>query len=190
MFKKMMLVAVSVAALVAFAAPAAQAVITDSNGNTATKITAEGTNVVTSSPQGELKCATVKLFLHLTNPPTTYSGTGTASGHVNEATPHQKVTCTVNNIPVTINSITVNHVETDGAGGGTAAFSFTFTIGHVLMCNNVGEGAISYTPTTSTINLEGEMVGTENVGAGCPATSTIGGVFHVLDELKKPTSIH
>jgi hypothetical protein len=189
MFKKMMLIAVSAAAFVAFAAQAAQGEVTDANGNEAETITAEGTSIVIGPVFGGWKCATDTL--HLTkSDATTYHGVGTANGHFNEAPPHQKPSCTVNNIPLTVNSIVIDHIEFDGDGSGPLQFTRTVTYGHMLMCKDVGLGTIAYTPTATTFAFEGEMEGTENLGAGCPAASAISGQFHVFDENMEPAVIH
>jgi len=193
MFKKLTLVAMSVAALAAFAIPAVAqgAEITDSLGEPAQNITAFSTNTVTTSGGSSLECATVDLDLTRTGTGT-YHGTGYAKGHINEGPTHLKHTCTIEpeGTIATVESVTVKDVHINGGGTGTAEFSFTFKVAGVLMCTSGGKVNLTYTPTSDEASVSGKIKGSENTAFGCPPESEITGDFTITDELGEPVVIH
>lgn len=205
MFKKIILLAMSVAALVAFAAPAAQAsgpLITNFLGEKAETIEAHGEDVKTVTETATLECATVNLHINLpTNAATTAhgSGTGTAVG-----TPLKTMTghCgTSVGIPVHIKSVTVDtiHLTRHLNGGvlettGTANFTYTYVLTHPqageIHCTFKGTGVKVTKTGTDTIQVSGEVVKAEPSSALCAAKGQLSGNFTVTDEFGEPAHIH
>ncbi len=204
MLKKLTLLAMSVGALIAFAAPAAQAttgpLITDGAGGTSTKITAVSTNTITHTVAGTLECTTVDLKLAATtNANTTVpgSGTGTATatpaavGHTEKHTGH----CAVSTGAIAeITSVTVSDIHLTKHGAevtGTAAFAFTYDlrsktgaelIAHCTFATAAGKPVTVKKTGANTINIAGEVVRTAG-GAFCPPTGTITGDYSLSDEV-------
>jgi hypothetical protein len=178
MLKKLSLLAMAVAALVAFAVPAAaqaSEIITNDEGEEATSITAVSTNVKSTTALGTLECGTVDL--KLTGSTGSYHGNGTAVG-AGEGS-HSGPCKSSSGLTVHIDSITAS-VNLKGGGSGTAEFTYTYRITSpmgTLSCDfNATGTSVSYAPTSSQISIAGTMTGS---GAGCPTTGAIHGTFAV-----------
>ena len=203
MLKKLTLLAMSVAALVAFIAPAAaQAtgpLITNAEGGAAGKITATSTNTVSETENGTLECTTVTLHLTATeNANTTVkgSGTGTASGNPGAEPPTHTGRCASSSgLGVEITSITVSDIHLTKHGGvttGTAKFSYTYDLYFgalkVAECTFGGEATVERTGASS-MSINGNLTKTAGSEA-CPAAGTISGSFSVKDENGEAAIIH
>jgi hypothetical protein len=204
MLKKLTLLGMSVAALIAFAAPAAQAanpLIVDSITKApVTKLTALSTNTITHTSAGTLECTTVHLKGHITvntNNTATGSGTGHATGTPKGATEAEKHTghCASSGGPlVEVTSVTLSHIHLEKhatATTGTANFSFTYDLrsaptpgGLIAECTfgTTETHKVAVTKTgADTIQIHGNIVRTAG-GAFCPATGTITGDFTATNE--------
>jgi hypothetical protein len=201
MFKKLTLMALSVAALVAFAIPAAaqaeNPLITDSLGGAAGTIEAHSGNTTTQTANGKLECATVNLDINLsenTNLKAHGSGSGSAEG-----TPGKTMTghCGVSGVlPVHILSITVDTINLTKHGGqttGTANFTYTYLITHPSLgeihCTFTGTGVTVTATGEDTITVAGE-VKKSGGSAFCAETGQLAGEFTVTDEFGSPAVIH
>ena len=193
MFKKLILMALSVAALVAFAVPAAASaegpLITNSLGGAAETIEATSSNTVSTTPAGELKCTTVNLHIELAeNENTTAQGAGTGTGEGNPNIPTDTGTCVSSSgLGVHITSVTVSNIHMTKHGGettGTANFAYTYDLysGSTLVaeCTIGGSETVKATGT-STLNISGTLTKTAGTSL-CPETGTIKGDFTLDDE--------
>jgi hypothetical protein len=182
MFKKLTLLALSVAALAAFAVPAAaqaEVIVTDQLGNEATHLEAVSENTISMTGLGTLDCDTVNLTLE--GETGHYHGSGTAEGGGVEP---DKGPCISqpSGLLVDVTSITAT-VSLAGGGTGTADFEYNFLLtgsGFTLSCKFVSTGAsVKYTPEGNEISIAGTMTGS---GAGCPTSGSISGDFTVTSE--------
>jgi hypothetical protein len=198
MLKKLTLLAMSVGALLAFAAPVAQAttgpLITNGAKGTSTLITATSTNTITHTSAGTLECTTVDLTLHATeNKNTTVHGhgTGTAEGTPTGVEPGKhKGHCNVSSgaiAEITHVNVSTIHLTKHGAEiTGTAAFSFTYHLrsatgaGLIAECTFGGTVPVKHTGANN-INVLGEITKTAG-SAFCPAAGTITGDFALTDK--------
>ncbi len=202
MIKKLTLLAMSVGALLAFAAPAAQAttgpLVTNGNGVASTHVTTISTNTILHTVAGTFECTTVHTTYHTTqNSNTTVKGHGTgtmtgtpkAVGHTEKHTGH----CGLSSgaiVEVTNVTTTDIHLTKHGAEvTGTTSFSFTYDLRSATGAALIAEctfGTAAGNPVTvkktgaNTLNFLGEIVRTAG-GAFCPATGTITGDFAVTD---------
>jgi hypothetical protein len=191
MLKKIMLLGAAIAAFVAFAAPAANAEVTNFLSDQAEHITAHSSNTTSTTPNGTFECTTVTLTLTYKSGTADYHGNGTATG----TTANMEDThCEVQNTPirVLITSITAT-VDLKGGGTGTADFSYTYDITHPILgsihCTFKGTGVgVTYVPTSDTVSIEGAMTG--EGGEACANTGETSGSFTVTDEFGEPASIH
>lgn len=189
MIKKLTLLALSAAALVAFAVPAAaqaSVAITDETGAEAQTVTGMSENTVSTTSTGTtLECDTVNL--HLTRTSTGhYSGTGSAVGGATVA--HAGACKSSAGFHVHITSITAT-VTNEGNGKGSADFTYTYQLTTpfgTLNCDFAAKGA-SVSSEGSNISVSGTMTGS---GAGCPGGGTIKGDFAVSDEFGGSVVIH
>ncbi len=201
MFKKLTLLAMSVGALLALAAPAAQAttgpLITNGEEKASTGITAVSTNTITHTATGKLECTTVDLKLTAKeNVHTTVKGSGSGeakgtpagveplkhSGHCNVST----------GVIAEITSVNISDFHLTKHGGdvtGTTEFSFTYDLRSATGKELIAECTFgtSGNPITVkktgliTINANGKIVKTAG-GAFCPPEGTITGDFALTDE--------
>lgn len=175
MIKKTMLLAISVGALVAFAAPtAASAQQLLENGTPLAKgaeFTATSTNLVTTTAAGTLECVNVTIHAEVKNNKATTSEAVSKS-----VTTTNCVTTTPESVPTTITAASANfHLEPSGVG--TAGATFIADIGPSLQCHFASTTpalGITYTTNTDSVHVEGTLVGT---GVGCPSSGTIHGDF-------------
>jgi hypothetical protein len=185
MLKKIMLLAMAVGALVAFAAPAmaqAETVITDTEGEPATTITAFSSNSALMTVWGITDCNAVNLAGHVTNgSPATLSeiqGTATSDVHPFSTTGE----CPLRNgegVPITGLRFTAisGHAELEG-GSGTVSFDFTYDLtvapGVFLSgCTFTTEGAALTYDEAGSIALEFVLTG--GGPAGCPLAGGLSG---------------
>ena len=161
MFKKMMLMAVSAAALLAFAIPAIAQADTLTETGVALKpgagVTATSSNLTTKTANGTLACQKVTLhFEVVSNNPLVLAPVGTATTE----------NCTLNNLPIV--TITSGHVLsnlslTNGEGSVTAEFV----------------SDIFSSPAHSTLVAECEFEGNLNVkGTNGSGTINVGGILN------------
>jgi len=203
MLKKLTLLAMSVAALLALAAPAAQAtgpLVTNSLGEAAKAIEATSTNTTTTTAAGTLECTTVKLNgVITTNTGTTAQGhgTGTAEGTVPAKT-HTGHCASSSGAVVEITSVTISNLHLEAKGGGvtsgTATFSYTYDLrsatgaGLIAECTFGGTVPVKKTGA-SAINVSGEIAKTAG-GAFCPTTGVLNGDFSVTADGLGAATIH
>jgi hypothetical protein len=194
MFKKLSLLALSVAALVAFAVPAVaqgNAIITTEGGGAATAITAVSENTVSVTAAGTLSCSTVHLEGNLSTNNTT-EATATGSGSAIGSpffTPHHGP-CEIEGVApvVNITSIDLKHLVLDGGGTGTAEFLYKYTT-PAGVCHFEGHADVTYAATTDMINIDGTLVGSATEG-NCSTFGVISGDFKVTDGSGNPVVIH
>lgn len=203
MIKKMMLLAVSAAAVVAFAVPATASaegpLITNVLGEAASEVSAVSTNTVTEGESGtRLECTTVNLQVALSaNEATTAHGSGSGSAEGDPGTLTHTGNCATSILGVTadITNVTVStvHLENNGTGtSGTASFSFSYNLvthgGFVIgQCVFTGTGNVT-SPSSSQLDVEATL--NSSSGAPCPPAGTLTGTFDVYDELGEPAVIH
>ncbi|HEU4737922.1 MAG TPA: hypothetical protein VFS54_02440 [Solirubrobacterales bacterium] len=194
MFKKLTLMALSVAALVAFAVPAAaQAegpLITNSSGEAAETVEATSSNTISTTSSGvKLECTTVNLHLELPeNANTTAKGSGTGTAVGNPGGPTHVGTCrTSSGLGVDITAVNVSEIHLtkhSGVTTGTAKFSYTYDLyaGSMLVaeCTFGGSATVKATGTSS-LNISGTLTKTGG-SASCPTEGTIAGDFALDDE--------
>jgi hypothetical protein len=191
MAKKLILLAMAVGALLAFALPAVASAqqITNSEGEPAANVTAVSTNTVTNVPGGlQLGCTTVNLAVNLTsNTPETSAGilTGTAEGNPYVSPQTHTGACSTNTgTPVQITSINGSiHLA---SGANTASFNYAYDIAGVIPCTFEGAGTVTYVPGSDEISVVAPGTG---AGEGCPPVGTVEGSFTVLDENGNPAEI-
>jgi len=202
MLKKLTLLAMSVGALIAFAAPAAQAtgpLITDGEGKSPTYITAVGTNITTHTTNATLECTTVDLTIHLTeNANTTAKGHGTGTG-VGVPPEDHDGHCKAGSLFVDITSVTVSDIHLTKHGTettGTATFSYTYDLLNsdtktvIAECTFGGTVPVKKTGANE-INVLGEIKKTAG-GLFCPSAGTLTGDFDVYEHGSEvdPVTIH
>jgi hypothetical protein len=178
MFKKLTLLALALAALAAFAVPAAaqaEEIVTDSLGNEATHLEAVSENTIYMTGLGTFDCDTVNLTLE--GETGHYSGSGTAEGHSGN---HEGPCISQpSGLQIDVTSITAT-LSLDGGGTGTADIKYNYSFtgsGFTLSCKFVAAGAsVNYAPKSSEISINGTMVGS---GSNCPPSGTISGDFTV-----------
>jgi hypothetical protein len=185
MLKKMMLLAMAVGALVAFAAPAiaqAETVITDTEELPATTMTAFSSNLTTTTAVGILDCNTVNITGNVTNgtPATLSEIHGTATSDVH---PFSTIgECPVRNgegTPITGARITAisGHAELEG-GTGTASFDFTYD---VTVAPGVFLSGCTFTTSGAALTYSGDNITLDNAvltgsgPAGCSTTGELSG---------------
>jgi hypothetical protein len=200
MMKKMTLLAAAVAAIAAFAVPAAaqaeNPVVTNNEEEPAKHITADGIGVKSTTNVGVLNCTTVTLTIGLTsntNNTATGSGTGTATGNPLIPTDTGECVSEPSGLPINITEIEVSSIDL-GSGVGSAVFKYTFDITHPtlgnIMCTFTGTANLSYAATSDKIKLEnGALTGTQNIPP-CPPNGSITGEFTVTDEFGSPAVLH
>lgn len=192
MIKKMMLLAVSAAAVVAFAVPAAAqaTVVTNAFGEAASTITAVSENTVSETASGTLDCDTVNLHLAVTQSGSTAHGVGGGTAEGREGSHEGECHIAENGVPILITSIEAT-VELEEGGTGSANFAYTYDITHpvfgTIPCSFTGEAVVSYPSGSNEISINGTLAGS---GAGCPTSGTIEGDFVVSDEFGLPATIH
>jgi hypothetical protein len=200
MFKKLILPAMSVAALLAFAAPVAQAsgpLITDAKGNAAAEITAESTNTKIVTANGTLECATTKLKAKVTENALTTAlgnGTGEGSGTIGKE-PHTHCgfgAFAIDNVAIALSKFHLT--KHGGETTGTMNFTFTYqmtTPAGTFHCTLADEGGVIVKRTgANTIFVSGNLKKIMPSGVFCPAAGEITGDFKVLDLNKDPVTIH
>lgn len=172
--KKTMLLAVSAAALVAFAVPAvAQATsLTDPPGTALKKgalVTATSTNLETTTPEGAaLFCKKVTIHGEVTNA----GGPGKSVTILPSATTTEN--CEITGVgPVLITEPSVGLITLGGAGSGSAAATFIADIPQ--SCHFAGTVAFSWTSGTDTLTVPGSRL--TGTGSECPSEGTIAGSF-------------
>jgi hypothetical protein len=206
MSKKFILLATSVTALLAFAAPAAQAsgpLITNSLGEATKTITAVSTNTTTVTALGTLvECTTTKLHLNLASNESTTSrgkGTGAMEGTIRSIPATHVGHCASSSgavVEITNVEISNLHLEAKGSGvtTGTATFSYTYDLrsatgaGLIAECTFGGTVPVKKTGT-STLNVEGKITKTAG-SAFCPGEGTLKGDFTVFDETGAAATVH
>jgi hypothetical protein len=207
MLKKLTLLGMSVAALLALAAPAAQAtgpLVTNAAGEAAKSLTARSTNTTTTTVAGTLECTTVNMNISTvtSNANTTIHGHGTATaegtpkaiGHAENDTGHcgSSSGSVVEITGVTVSTIHLTKHGTETTG--TATFSYTYDLrsatgaGLIAECTFGGTVPVKKTGT-STLNVEGKITKTAG-SAFCPGEGTLKGDFTVFDETGAAATVH
>jgi hypothetical protein len=160
MFKKMMLLVVAAAALAVPASAQAQAVLHEGATNipVGTEVTATSTNLVTTSPLGELKCALV-----------TIHGTVTKNDTTSAVIANKATTTEGCNVPIT--SPTAGTITIGASGTGVAAGA-TFVAGGA--CDYAGNIPFAYTAGTDVLSVTGEK---QFSGPGACGQATMKGSF-------------
>jgi len=157
MLKKMMLLALSACALVAFAIPAAaQAVQLTDEGETVpkgTKVTATSTNLKTTTLAGTLECAKVTIHGTVLDPGPTQVVIGET------VTTTEGCNALITN--PTAGTITIN----SGTGTATGA-SFTADLGGGVQCTIAGNLGFTYTSGTDVLNIPGSTLTNSCGGTG------------------------
>jgi hypothetical protein len=204
MLKKLTLLAMSVAALLAFAAPAQATgpLVTNSLGEAAKTISATSTNTTTETSVGKLECTTVILTGNIeSNANTTARGTGSgeAKGTPGAAEPAKHSghcgSSSGSVIEITRVTITDLHLTKHGAETtGTASFSYTYDIrsetGGSLIAECTFGGTVPVKKTgASSINVEGEITRTAG-SLFCPTKGTLKGDFTVTADGIGAATIH
>jgi hypothetical protein len=169
MLKKLTLLAVSVAALLAFAAPGAQAtgpLVTNAFGEAAKTLSATSTNTTVTTSIGTFACTTVILNGVLTtNADTTASGHGTGTAEGTTSSTHTGHCGTSGGTVVEVTNITISDVHATRHGTetiGTHTISITYdlrsTTGGGLIAECTAGGTVSVEQTgPSTGNISGEL---------------------------------
>lgn len=182
MFKKTMLLAMAVGALVAFAAPAlaqAEPILTSEGkgvepGEVVTATQDPTKHVVTQLKPvslGQLTCEVIDLSLKVgenTTTTVTGSGTGTATG------------CENLKQPVTITTINVSSIDLTANATGNASFTFQYDLGTLTNCEFSGTVNLTYGHKSNTVSLVSGNTLTGSGPIGCPTEGEITGGF-VLD---------
>lgn len=189
MFKKLILLAMAVAALVVFVVPAAaqaEPIVTNAEGEDSAEITAVSTNLKITSGLGTIECGTVDL--HLSGGTGHYEGTGTGVG---AGTGQHFGPCqTSSGLVVHMDSITAT-LQLWGGGFGSMSATYIYRITTpfgTLPCDfNASAYSVTYTPTGSRFKVGGPLTGSG--GAGCPSTGVTHGEFD-LTSGGQPVSIH
>jgi hypothetical protein len=179
MLKKMMLLAMAVGALVAFAAPAAMAetVITNTEGEPAAVITASSNNLKLTTTSGILDCDTVNLTGDVQNgaPATIFNIHGTATSDVHPLSTVGE--CPVRNAEgkiVTGGRVTAisGHMSLSG-GTATVSLDFTYdiTVAAGVFLNGctieVNNAEVTYTTTGVITFVQTPMSGGASDPASC-----------------------
>lgn len=187
MIKKLILLAVSAAALVAFAVPAAaqaDPIVTGSSGGAATEVTAVSENTKLTTTSGVLECKTTDFAIILmeNNTETAYGyGTGTAQGnphfgsHIGHCTSSTGAT-------VSVTKVTVFQFDLRPGSTGTSSFSYAFDIGStpfIFHCTLNGTTNVTRSNGGNTMTISGSLSGPGPFP--CPASGTIHGSFKVTD---------
>ena len=201
MLKKLTLLAMSVAALPAFAAPAAQAtgpLITNGRNAASTQVTSISTNTIIHTNAGTIECTTWDLKISLasnTNTTAKGSGTGTAIGTPTGVRHNVKHTghCNVSSGAIAeVTSVTLNELHLTKHAGevtGTEELSFTLhlrpgtggsLIAECTLGTNGAPVTVKRIGATSSVNVNGKIVRTGG-GAFCPAEATITGDYALTD---------
>jgi len=168
--KKMMLLAVAAAAVVAFAVPAtasATPLLHDANEEAANNVMAVSENTVSTTGFGSFECTTVELSITATENTTTMvhgSGSGAAFG-----TPPlghgRDEPCLGGSGHVVISRVAVNTIHLDDDGTGHA--SYEFDMASPLSCTVDVTAEIAYMPGQGKLSLvNGTLTGTP-VGIPC-----------------------
>lgn len=192
MFKKLTLLVLSVAALVAFAVPTvaqATAIVTNENGEAAQTITAFSSNTKTKTPSGTLFCNEVYLHINLTQN-NTEKATGSGSGAARHS---GGIFCEVIEAGakvVVVTLISIPHVQLNGNGHGTASLTYVYDAPSAK-CHFEGNATVIYTPSSAKVSIAGTLTGKKIEGPGsCAATGTISGDFSFMDEFGGIPIIH
>lgn len=182
--KKMMLLALSVGALVAFAVPAvAQAAELKENGvklGLHSLVTATSTNLETTTAGGALFCAKTTIHGEITN----------AGGPGKEVriTPSSTTveSCEITGVgPVAVTNPSVGVI---GFAGGTgSAASATFIADIPQECHFAGAVGFTYVNGSSTFSVPGSVLA--GTGSGCPPEGTIAGSFSLETSNGTPVTV-
>lgn len=169
MIKKMMLLAVSAAAVVAFAVPAtasATPLIHDENKDAANHVIAVSSNTVSETGLGKLNCATVELTITLT-----HNTTETASGHGDgvafgtpEGSHEPGEHCASAFGAIEVEHVTVTSIQLDDEGTGSA--NFLFVVSSLPGCTVEGTAGLTYSGNTLSL-VNGTLTGSP---AGIPCS--------------------
>lgn len=193
MFKKLMLLAVSVTALVAFAVPAVaqgSAIITNAEGEAAQTITAFSSDTKSKTAGGTLFCNEIEMHIEISQNDTekaTGSGTGSAK---HEGTQECEIVEAGAKV-VTVTQVSIPHIQINGNGTGSATFTYVYDIPGPTKCHFEGTAGITYTAPTNKIAISGTLTGKKIEGAGnCSTTGSIAGNFTVKDETGGTPIIH
>lgn len=182
MIKKMMLLAVSAAAVVAFAVPAtasATPLVHDEGGNDPGTVEAVSENTISKTQVGILNCATVRLDVALdenTTETASGSGSGVAFGTPELAThtPGEHCEAAIPGTKITSVNVPSLHLSDDGTGHA----SFTFTLSTLPGCVVDGTADLSYSGSTLTL-VNGTLEGTPRVEPCVFLDGTIEGDFQL-----------
>jgi hypothetical protein len=184
--RKLMLMALSIGALVAFMAPAAaQAVELTENGTALTpgaEVTATSSNLVTTTQGGVFECGSVVLHLTVgTNGPEhvtlTQDGVATAANCELNQTGIGK-----GHLPATITDGTIGEMTINEAGEGEASATFIDDVyanaAHTILALSChAEGQVSVQGVAGTDELIVNPSPLTITNPGCPPSGTIEGTF-------------
>jgi hypothetical protein len=205
MLKKSISLAVSITALLAAGASAAQAtgpLVTNSLGEAAKTIEATSTNTTVTTSVGTTECTILKVTSSIeSNENTTVRGKGsgtwegTPKGFESEKYSGHCGTSSGALTEITFVTISDLHLTKHGAETtGTMAFSFTYDMrnstGGSLIAECTFGGTIPVKKTgASSINVEGEIKKTAG-SLFCPGSGTFKGDFSVTADGKGAATIH
>ena len=187
MLKKMMLLAMAVGAIVAFAAPAmaqATTTVTGTDGKAASTFTATSSNLTTQTSVGRLACNTVHITGNVSNgADATLSGihgTATSDIHPFNTAAECPILGPLGEVVTAARITSISGEMTLEGGSGEAEFGFHFDVtiapGVLATCdyNTSGGAALTYSGSVITITPPGaELVGTGETG--CPTEGTLDG---------------
>jgi hypothetical protein len=178
MIKKMMLLAMAVGALVALAAPAAQAIELKEGGKalkTGVEVTATSTNLVTTTASGTLSCELV-----------TIHGTLAKNGPAVEIKPTTTTTknCSINAGEKGVHSATITSpavgtisVVNQGVGSASAVTFLADIPDFALECHFSGTAGFTYVSGSSTLTVAAASSVLTGSGTNCPTSGTLEGSF-------------
>jgi hypothetical protein len=186
MIRKMMLLAVSVGALVALAAPAVAQATELKEGNkklaVGSEVTATSTNLKTTTSQGTLACELVTLHATVAQ-----NGPGNV---IIEPVVTTTAECHILTPATHAATITEPTVGTITIGGGVGSASATFIADipdFELECHFSGAVGFTYVAGTGVLSVPGSPLA--GSGTNCPAAGTIEGSFTLETANGSPVTI-
>jgi hypothetical protein len=176
--KKMMLLATAVGALVALAAPAAQAIELKEGTKalkTGVEVTAKSTDLVTTTASGTLSCTLVTVHgtLLKNGPAVEIGSTFTTTENCSLSTP------TVHSATITQPSVGTISVVNQGVGSASAVTFIADIPDFALECHFAGTAGFTYVSGSSTLTVASASSVLTGSGTNCPTSGTLEGVFHL-----------
>jgi len=158
MVKKLTLLAMAVAAIAAFAIPAAASAATVTGAEVNSVIHGVSTNATTATELGTLECEEVTINGELTENGPTITADGVGVGSTRG--------CKIAGSELTVTNPTLVHLSSTGPTSGTASLSFVGDLfGGLIKCTYTGTVAVTYSSGGSSIHLNGPL------SSGCGAAT-------------------